>query len=282
MNLSLLFDKTKRDKIDNCLDNLYKKYQGYEHIINKEFNQLLFDNIPQDIIKQIALNLSLEDLDNLCETSATFHTLCEGSDSYNSYFWKQIIEKENDPFILKNSINNFFYNITEALIKSGQVDINFGSEDYSDPDLDIEYPLTIAVKNGNIKIIKLLLEHKADVNEENFIHEDYDFETDTPLTLAVKDNNLDIVKLLLKYNADINGVTSDNKNPLSIAINNQDDLMLNFLLENDVKIKLYNIYNREQSLLFISRLMKNIDDQKLLKKYKDIYDFIFSGKYLQI
>lgn len=271
MSLNLLFDEIKRDKIDKCLQNLYKKHKGSEHIINKEFNKLFFDNIPQDIIKQIALNLSLEDLNNLCKTSTTFNALCKEP---NSYFWSQIIKKENNPYILIGAIDNYLDNVAIALIKSGHVDINSSGDDY---DMNYyRYPLTVAVENQDIKMVKLLLEHKADVDVTEITHDGYDSFDNTPLTLAVENGDINMVSLLLQHKADINEVLEfEDKNPLSIAINNNDKDMLKFLLENDAETKLCSIHDEEKAVSFILESRKDITDKKLLKKYFNIREDLY-------
>lgn len=287
-DLNFLFDKTKRKKIDQCLEDLYKKYKGHEDVINKEFNKIFFSNIPQDIIKQISLNLPLEDLENLCQTSKVFNNLCQGSDSYNAYFWEQIIKKENDPYILNKAISSSLNNVTKALIKSGQIDVNFGDtiigDEYDSPpclsySYEIEPPLMLAINDSNIYLVKLLLENKANPNVKITDFSLYsplrNTMYNTPILSATYYENVDIVKLLLQFNADINEIITGT-NPLSIAINNEDINMINFLLKNNAKIQYLDIDPKE-SLSFISKLIKDTKDTKdkpLLKKYEEIRSLI--------
>src|SRR5204863_6899243 len=77
------------------------------------------------------------------------------------------------------------YNNSEE-IKSIQIDINAKFH-------DMKTPLIIAVEEGKIKIIKLLLEHGANVNYTNG--------TDDCLLIAFNNNKLDIFELLLESGA---------------------------------------------------------------------------------
>jgi len=69
-------------------------------------------------------------------------------------------------------------------------------------------------RRGYVKLCKFMIKHKADLNCVN--------RGENVLTIAVRENQLDIVKLLLTCRSiDIHHLTSDNKTPLRIAIENQ-------------------------------------------------------------
>jgi len=77
---------------------------------------------------------------------------------------------------------------------------------------DGDTPLHIAVKEGNKKIAKFLLNQDANINI-NAINKD----GDTLLHIAVKEGNKKIAKFLLNQGADINAANKDGDRPLHIA-----------------------------------------------------------------
>jgi ankyrin repeat protein len=69
-------------------------------------------------------------------------------------------------------------------------------------------------RRGYLKLSKFMIKHKVDLNCVNH--------GENALTIAVRENQLDIVKLLLTCRSvDVHHLTSDNKTPLRIAIENQ-------------------------------------------------------------
>jgi len=74
-----------------------------------------------------------------------------------------------------------------------------------------ETPLHIAVENGHINIVKLLISSKADVNVR-------DKNGDTPLHVAVFTERIDIAKLLISKKADVNIGDKDGNTPLHSAV----------------------------------------------------------------
>ncbi|CAE7447332.1 unnamed protein product [Symbiodinium natans] len=71
-------------------------------------------------------------------------------------------------------------------------------------------PLCAASGNGNMEILHLLLEARADVDAANG-------EDDTPLSLATIHGNVDVVDTLLKARADTEVGTRDEETPLTLA-----------------------------------------------------------------
>jgi ankyrin repeat protein len=69
-------------------------------------------------------------------------------------------------------------------------------------------PLEVAMEYGNITLVRLLLEHRADPNQKTDV---------TPLVLACQgdiENEIEIAKLLLEYGADPNDCTNDGLTPV--------------------------------------------------------------------
>ena len=78
-------------------------------------------------------------------------------------------------------------------------------------------------RHGYVKLAKFMMKHKADLNCVN--------RGENALTLAIREGQLEIVKLLLTCrNIDIHHVTSDNKTPLRIAIENENILIIKTLI----------------------------------------------------
>jgi len=78
-----------------------------------------------------------------------------------------------------------------------------------------------ACENGHTEVAKYLLDNGASVNLGD----------DKPLIAAVKYNHYDCVKLLLKYHADANCTNTEQKSPMSVALQEQpDDFKLIVLL----------------------------------------------------
>lgn len=85
-------------------------------------------------------------------------------------------------------------------------------------------PLHHAASNGNIKAVRVLLEHGAEVDARNF-------GGFTPLHWAAAEGHLDCVQLLLEHGADIEAVTKDGWPPLHMAARWDRVELVKFLLE---------------------------------------------------
>lgn len=85
-------------------------------------------------------------------------------------------------------------------------------------------PLHIAVKNNNIDIVSLLINH----NKKHT----YDKDGNSPLHLAVKNNNNDITKLLLYYTEWPMNVNKEGDTPLMIACRGNNKQIIYDILDN--------------------------------------------------
>lgn len=116
----------------------------------------------------------------------------------NMVFLKYLVENganinERDLEGFTPLLNAVYYNFVdgvEFLIKIGAP---------IDDNSDGQTPLILATRQGNDKIIKILVENGADVNKS-------DKHGNTPLHLSTKAGNLKGVKLLIKYGANINAI----------------------------------------------------------------------------
>lgn len=93
------------------------------------------------------------------------------------------------------SVYRGFYDEVVYRIEKEGCDVNSPSTD--DPN-NIEYPITIACKAGNTKMVKYLLNRGANPN----VTDGYNYDDWTPLIIASRLGHYDIVKLLLKHGAE--------------------------------------------------------------------------------
>ena len=93
-------------------------------------------------------------------------------------------------------------------------------------------PLDLAVKNNNIKMVKLLIKEGADVNMSEV----------TPLHYAVEDNNIKIVKFLIKEGANINAIARHIRDtPLHRAVGSNKIEVVKLLIEEGANVNIADI-----------------------------------------
>ncbi|WP_413721333.1 ankyrin repeat domain-containing protein [Sodalis sp. RH24] len=128
-----------------------------------------------------------------------------------------------------------------------------------------ETALFIAIKNEDINMAKLLLEHSASADVEHV-----NMKGNAPLTFAVASNNLEMVKLLLSHGANINHADLNGKTALLIAIAAKYYDMAKILLENNASV---HFKDRDGwDALVNSIYMDDLDLVKLIVDYKpDFY-----------
>ena len=98
--------------------------------------------------------------------------------------------------------------------KNGQIDIvrmllDNGS-DVNERDNYCQTALAVASRNGELKVAEFLIERGANVNFRNV-------DGQTSLHSAIQAGNFDIVQLLLDHNADLNAITRNGNTPLDLA-----------------------------------------------------------------
>ncbi len=101
-------------------------------------------------------------------------------------------------------------------------------------------PLTLAIRNKNTEIIKLLLANHVPLESTCFsgpIYEGAVYDEKTPFTLAVDYESLEIADLLLKYGANINYRDSYGFSALEIAIQRANLDFVKFLVQNKIDLK---------------------------------------------
>ncbi|XP_044579736.1 ankyrin-1-like [Cotesia glomerata] len=168
----------------------------------------------------------------------------KGVDTYLQYAIKKNDEKFVD-YLLRNS-----------------VDINFNSK-------NCHPAIYLAVEKNDKKLVKKLLDANADINLQSQYEGPFPVcEQFTPLQLAVKLNHYEIIELLISYGADINACcsiieeyqymghpsfviyrnailpnTMHHFTPLHIAVNNEDEEIVDLLIENKADVNNSPKYN---------------------------------------
>ena len=139
-------------------------------------------------------------------------------------------------------------------------------------------PLIVAVENGNLDCVKVLLKYKADIEGRGDIKYKHftnkfrhlSFSGCTPLFVAAVYGNVEILRCLLENGADINAVTHFDQNyytPLMMAINYNHSDAVTFLIDQGADVNLqtktgatalhHAVWTFETSLEIVSSLIKN-------------------------
>jgi ankyrin repeat protein len=121
-----------------------------------------------------------------------------------------------------------FYKLQEAAqrLTSKNADVNAKN-------FDGKAPLHVAIENGNIGYMHLLIEKKADTSVKNFVE-------NTPLHLAAKFGRIDFLKLLSEQNADVNAKNRKGNTPLHVAASRGHTDCLKLLIEKNADVNAKN------------------------------------------
>jgi ankyrin repeat protein len=150
----------------------------------------------------------------------------------------------------------FSNNIEDVIntLKIG-VDVNFQS------DMSQNTALYHHARHGNVKIVKLLLEHGADPNIGNRFN-------NIPIRNAIANGNIDIIKLLLPV-SNLNNVNIYGNNIIFTAVGQYNIEVLKLLIQYNVNINIRN--NSGQNPLHHACLIAApVSLIKLLAKYIDV------------
>jgi len=99
---------------------------------------------------------------------------------------------------------------------------------------ELNLKLINACDDGNIELVKRLIEKGANVNFEN----DYEESLSTPLTASVNQGNIDIIKLLIKNDVDINTQEEDGSSALHYAVQSGNTNVIKLLIDNNISLNL--------------------------------------------
>eukprot|EP00833_Pecoramyces_ruminatium_P005492 jgi/Orpsp1_1/1179524/evm.model.c7180000069696.1 len=119
----------------------------------------------------------------------------------------------------------------------------------------------ICYKEGNISLMKYLIDNGMDVNTDPF-----DFFRKTILMEACENQDLDTIKYLIEKGADINKSNFCNCSPLVIACNKNNLEIIKFLLENGANPNIKDKFHYNTPLLTASNF-DNIELVKILIEY---------------
>ncbi|XP_071145820.1 ankyrin-1-like isoform X1 [Mytilus edulis] len=119
---------------------------------------------------------------------------------------------ENSCARLAVAMNDFYYINLEGLVTKPLSSFNMT-------------PLFVASSNGDVDLVKLLLEHNANPNLGNGFNE-------TPLYFAAEKGYIEIVNMLFEFNADPNLCNNSNVSPLQTATVNGFSKIVSLLLHN--------------------------------------------------
>ena len=135
------------------------------------------------------------------------------------------------------------------------------------PDLFLQdsegnYPITLAIENGDEKSVSLLLQKKS-----------YIFSREYPLEFSAAElQKEDILRLLIKYGGDFN-VSNEEGGILHVAIREDSFRVLNYVLE---ELKDFDFFLKDDddfSILFVCLEMKNfVFLQKILEKFLQLFE----------
>ena len=97
-------------------------------------------------------------------------------------------------------------------------------------------PLIVAVRNGNLDCVKVLLKYGADIEERgDFMH---NFKCCTPLFIAATCGNVEILRFLVENGANVNATDDFGLTPLMAAVENQFLDAVTFLIDQGADVNL--------------------------------------------
>lgn len=164
------------------------------------------DKLPKDVLALIALDMDIEYVIRLCQTSSTFNEkICK-----NNYFWLNKLQKDYNITIDINEAKNEYLTIKQLL--------------KTDPTTILES----GINSENIKLVKASVEAGADINRKIGLY--------YPITLSIVFTNDDIFTYLL---------SKTDPSKITIFLNNifnyNDDVRLNRNHRCRMMLKLYGI-----------------------------------------
>ena len=123
--------------------------------------------------------------------------------------------------LLCDAVKNKHTEVAKLLLTNGSK-VNSKNELHSDT------PLHFAVRNGDIKIVKVLLDRGADIDGVNW--------NITPLHIAVESKNVEIIELLLNHGACVNTRHSNSSTPLVLAAEEGSEKIVKLLLRHGADV----------------------------------------------
>ncbi|KAL4233750.1 hypothetical protein ACF0H5_008430 [Mactra antiquata] len=110
---------------------------------------------------------------------------------------------------LSLAVENGHYEVVKLCLEK-RADVNVPNNIYM-------YPLHLGAVNGDLRIVRLLIEHKARLSEHNARIDVFNNEQATPLHKAAQYNHVQVVEYLVESKADIERKNYENYTPLLLA-----------------------------------------------------------------
>jgi ankyrin repeat protein len=232
LNLFSTLIKSDNLNISNPAENIIDKYMDY--IQGKKIK-------TQDEIKSIVSKI-IE------------HKKYDVLLNYNNNTVNDRINEILSSDVEQEYIYTYFYNNIKTLklddstfmlyLKNNAFDVNHG---YNDGYNDGYKPLILAAKNGNLSIVKLLIEYNAliEIGYSN---------GSTALKFAAQEGHIDVIKYLLGKGANINAKNYDGNNALYFALTSNNMDIAKYLILNGSEF--YIMPSNGIGILFGGKIMK--------------------------
>ncbi len=176
-------------------------------------------NAVETDINKTALHMAIQHSDN-----DTIKLLIQSKANVN-----HIDNEGNAPIDIATKMNNT--DIVNLLIKNGAPNdltraIKYGVNDKVEELLTVSNninavdqngntPLSLAIKESNVELVKIILDKDANINQISFI-DNYHYEY-SPLMIASQNGNKEIINLLIENGADVNFVNNSSMSALMVV-----------------------------------------------------------------
>ena len=145
--------------------------------------------------------------------------------------------RRGDAAFLKEFLEKFYRKDDSILAVDHYLDYDNGARL---PDELKTTPLILAVQNGNLECVKILLKYKAEIEERGDYIDGY-YPCCTPLFVAAANGNVDILSFLVESGADVNarsGDVDEQLTPLMIACENGKLNAVLYLIDEGAEVNL--------------------------------------------
>ena len=145
--------------------------------------------------------------------------------------------RRGDAVFLKQFLETFYRKYDSILAVDDYLDYDNGARE---PDELKTTPLILAVQNGNLECVKILLKYKAEIEERGDYIGGY-YPCCTPLFVAAANGDVDILSFLVERGADVNawsGGVDEQLTPLMIACVNGKLNAVLYLIDQGAEVNL--------------------------------------------
>ena len=145
--------------------------------------------------------------------------------------------RRGDALFLDEFLETVYRKHDSILAVDDYLDYDNGARE---PDKLKTTPLILAVQNGNLECVKILLKYKAEIEERGDYIRGY-YPCCTPLFVAAANGDVDILSFLVKSGADVNarsGDVDEQLTPLMIACENGKLNAVLYLIDEGAEVKL--------------------------------------------